>query len=86
MRRLIKKSGTRTRNVAMALPASAVITKKIILPGGLSEHELEIQVETDTSDASMPAQDAGSAPAQKASSSQTVGLSDHYGLRGTFEK
>ncbi|GAB3657323.1 pilus assembly protein PilM [Ramlibacter alkalitolerans] len=47
MRRVIKKSGTRTRNVAMALPASAVITKKIILPGGLSEQELEIQVETE---------------------------------------
>ena len=26
-----------TKNVAMALPPSAVITKKIILPGGLSE-------------------------------------------------
>ena len=47
MRRVVKKSGTRTRNVAMALPASAVITKKIILPGGMSEQELEIQVETE---------------------------------------
>jgi type IV pilus assembly protein PilM len=47
MRRVIKKSGTRTRNVAMALPASAVITKKIVLPGGMSEQELEIQVETE---------------------------------------
>ncbi|MEJ7928516.1 pilus assembly protein PilM [Ramlibacter sp. AN1015] len=47
MRRLVKKSGTRTRNVAMALPASAVITKKIILPGGLSEQELEVQVEAE---------------------------------------
>lgn len=47
VRRLIKKSGTRTKNVAMALPASAVITKKIILPGGLSEQELEIQVEAE---------------------------------------
>ncbi|MFI5447304.1 pilus assembly protein PilM [Polaromonas sp. UC242_47] len=47
VRRLVKKSGTRTRNVAMALPASAVITKKIILPGGLSEQELEIQVEAE---------------------------------------
>lgn len=28
VRRLVKKSGTRTKNVAMALPASAVITKK----------------------------------------------------------
>src|SRR5688572_5552747 len=47
MRRVVKKSGTRTRNVAMALPASAVITKKIILPGGMSDAELEIQVETE---------------------------------------
>ena len=47
VRRLVKKSGTRTKNVAMALPASAVITKKIILPGGLSESELEVQVETE---------------------------------------
>ncbi len=47
VRRVVKKSGTRTKNVAMALPASAVITKKIILPGGLSEQELEIQVEAE---------------------------------------
>ena len=47
LRRLVKKSGTKAKNVAMALPASAVITKKIILPGGLSEAELEVQVETD---------------------------------------
>ncbi|MBX3586209.1 MAG: pilus assembly protein PilM [Ramlibacter sp.] len=47
MRRVVKKSGTRTRNVAMALPPSAVITKKIILPGGLTDQELEIQVETE---------------------------------------
>lgn len=47
VRRVVKKSGTRTKNVAMALPASAVITKKIILPGGLSESELEVQVESE---------------------------------------
>ncbi len=47
MRRLVKKSGTRTKNVAMALPPSAVITKKIVLPGGMSEQELEIQVEAE---------------------------------------
>ncbi len=47
VRRLVKKSGTRTKQVAMALPASAVITKKIILPGGLTESELEIQVESE---------------------------------------
>jgi type IV pilus assembly protein PilM len=37
MKRVVKKSGSRTRNVAMALPPSAVITKKIVLPGGLSD-------------------------------------------------
>lgn len=47
VRRLVKKSGTRTKNVAMALPASAVITKKIILPGGLTDAELEVQVESE---------------------------------------
>ena len=47
VRRLVKKSGTKTKNVAMALPPSAVITKKIILPGGLTDMELEMQVETE---------------------------------------
>ena len=47
VRRVVKKSGTRTKHVAMALPASAVITKKIILPGGMSEAELELQVEAE---------------------------------------
>lgn len=47
LRRLVKKSGTRTKNVAMALPPSAVITKKIILPGGMSDQELEVQVESE---------------------------------------
>lgn len=47
VRRLVNKSGTKTRNVAMALPPSAVITKKIVLPGGLSDAELEMQVEAE---------------------------------------
>lgn len=47
IKRVIKKSGTKTKNVAMSLPASAVITKKIVLPGGLTDAELEIQVETE---------------------------------------
>ena len=46
-RRLISRSGTKTKNVAMALPASVVISKKIILPGGLSEREMEVQVESE---------------------------------------
>ena len=47
LRRLIKKSGTRSKNVAMALPPSAVITKRISLPGYMSEQELEVQVESE---------------------------------------
>jgi type IV pilus assembly protein PilM len=47
IKRLVKKSGTKTRNVAMALPPSSVITKKIILPGGMTDDELEQQVETE---------------------------------------
>ena len=47
VRRVVRKSGSKTRNVALALPASAVITKKIILPGGLSDKELEAQVESE---------------------------------------
>ena len=47
VRRLVKKSGTKTRNVAMALPPSAVITKRIVLPGGLTDQELETQVEAE---------------------------------------
>jgi len=42
-----KKLATRTRNVAMALPTAAVITKKIIVPAGLREEELELQVQTE---------------------------------------
>lgn len=47
VRRLVRKSGTRTKNAALALPPSAVITKKIVLPAGLSEQELEFQVESE---------------------------------------
>lgn len=45
VRRCWKKLGTRTRNVALALPTAAVITKKIICPAGLRDAELEGQVE-----------------------------------------
>ena len=45
--RVIKKSGSKAKNVAMALPAAAVITKRIVLPAGLTEAEMEIQVETE---------------------------------------
>src|SRR3974377_1536234 len=42
-----KRMGTRTKNVALALPTAAVITKKIIVPAGLREEELEVQVESE---------------------------------------
>jgi len=42
-----KKLATRTKNVAMALPTAAVITKKIVAPAGLRDQELGIQVETE---------------------------------------
>jgi len=45
VRRCWKKLATRTKNVAIALPTAAVITKKIIVPAGLSEQDLEFQVE-----------------------------------------
>ncbi|HTH93940.1 MAG TPA: pilus assembly protein PilM [Rhodocyclaceae bacterium] len=47
VRRAWKRMGTTTRNVAMALPSAAVITKKIILPASLREQEMEIQVESE---------------------------------------
>ncbi len=47
VRRLVAKSGTRTKNVVMAMPQAAVITKKIQLPAGLREEELELQVESE---------------------------------------
>lgn len=47
VRRVWLKSGTRAKLVALGIPAASVITKKIILPGGLSEDQLEIQVETE---------------------------------------
>lgn len=47
VRRLLRRFGSGVKNVAMALPASAVITKKIILPDGLREQEMELQVESE---------------------------------------
>ena len=47
VRRVIVKSGTKSRDVVMAMPQSAVITKKIMLPAGLREEELEVQVESE---------------------------------------
>lgn len=39
-----RNMGTRIKNVALALPTAAVITKKIVLPGGQREEDLEQQV------------------------------------------
>ncbi len=47
VRRAWKRLATSTRNVAMALPASAVISKKIIVPAGMREEELEVLVESE---------------------------------------
>ncbi len=47
VRRVVSRSGTKTRQVVMAMPQSAVITKKIVLPAGLREDEMEIQVESE---------------------------------------
>ena len=47
VRRAWKKLATSTKNVAIALPASHVITKKIIVAAGQREEELEFQVESE---------------------------------------
>ncbi len=47
VKRVVSKSGTRTKHVVLAMPQSAVITKKIMLPAGLREEELEMQVESE---------------------------------------
>ena len=47
VRRVVNKSGTRTKQVVMAMPQSSVITKKIVLPAGLRDEEMELQVESE---------------------------------------
>ena len=47
VRRVVIKSGSKTKDVVMAMPQSSVITKKIMLPAGLREEELELQVESE---------------------------------------
>lgn len=42
-----KNLGTRVKNVALALPSSAVITKKILAPASLKGVDLENQIETE---------------------------------------
>jgi len=47
LRQAWKRMGSRIKNISLALPAAAVISKKILLPSGLREDELEIQVESE---------------------------------------
>ena len=49
VRRVWKKSGTRIKLVALGMPPASVITKKIILPAGLKDEQLELQVESEAS-------------------------------------
>ena len=42
-----KRLGSRNRNIAMSLPAAMVITKKIIVPAGQKEEDLELTVEAE---------------------------------------
>lgn len=42
-----KRLGTKLKNVSVALPAAAVITKKIMLPAGMRDEDLEFQVESE---------------------------------------
>jgi type IV pilus assembly protein PilM len=47
LQRAWRRSGSRIKNVAMALPSALVITKKVIVPAGQREEELELQVESE---------------------------------------
>lgn len=47
LKRCHKRLGSNIKNVAMALPNAAVISKKILVPAGQSEEDLELQVETE---------------------------------------
>jgi type IV pilus assembly protein PilM len=47
LKRGYKRAGFSVKNLSMALPAAAVITKKIIVPAGQQEDELEMTVETE---------------------------------------
>jgi type IV pilus assembly protein PilM len=47
LKRCHKRMGTNVRNLALALPNAAVISKKILVPAGQSEEDLELQVATE---------------------------------------
>jgi type IV pilus assembly protein PilM len=45
IQKAVKRSGTKTKNAAVAVSGSAVITKIIPMPAGLTDSELEAQIE-----------------------------------------
>ena len=45
VKRAWKLLGSREKRTALALPAAAVISKKVIMPGGFREEDMELQVE-----------------------------------------
>jgi type IV pilus assembly protein PilM len=47
IKRAHKNLGSRIKNIAMALPAAAVITKKVILAGNQREEDMEVQVQSE---------------------------------------
>jgi type IV pilus assembly protein PilM len=47
MKRAHKQLGTRIKNVALALPSSAVITKKVLLAADQREEDMEFQVQSE---------------------------------------
>lgn len=49
VRRVWRKSGTSARGAVLGMPSGAVITRKILLRGGLSDDDMEVQVESEAS-------------------------------------
>ncbi|MCW5604507.1 MAG: pilus assembly protein PilM [Burkholderiales bacterium] len=47
LKRCHKRLGSNIKNLALALPNAAVISKKILVPAGQPEEDLELQVETE---------------------------------------
>ena len=47
LKRCHKRLGSSIKNLALALPNAAVISKKILVPAGQTEEDLEMQVETE---------------------------------------
>lgn len=47
VRRVWKLLGTREKNIALALPAAAVISKKVNMQAGMNEMDMELQVEAE---------------------------------------